>query len=86
MEYGLQIRREAMMLCREQEYGFQLASWSTYQNQEHRMNHWDTLLSIANNRSESVSEKTLKRMEQMEKQIAQFVIYREKCPQQCEMS
>ena len=41
-----------MKLCREQGYSIQAALWATYRNQEHRMKHWVTLLSIANSRSE----------------------------------
>ena len=67
MEYEFQLRRDAMKLCREQGYGIQAALWATYQNQEHRMKHWVTLLSVANNRSES---SCVKEMEQMRKQMA----------------
>ena len=57
MEYEFQLRREAMKLCREQGYSIQAASWAAYRNQEHRMKHWITLLSIANTRCDTTSGK-----------------------------
>ena len=41
--WALQLRREAVKLCREQGHRIQL--------EEHWMKHWVTLLSIAKNRS-----------------------------------
>ena len=57
MEYEFQLTREAMKLCREQGYSIQAALWAAYRNQEHRMNHWVTLLSIANTRGDTTSGK-----------------------------
>ena len=57
-----------MKLCREQGYSIQAALWATYRNQEHRMKHWVTLLSIVNSRSEGTSDKAAREIEQLKKQ------------------
>ena len=72
MEIEFQLRRDAMKLCREQGYSIQAALWATYRNQEHRMKHWVTLLSIANSRSDAISDKAAREIEQLKRQVAQL--------------
>ena len=71
MEHEFQLRREAMKLCREQGHSIQAALWAAYRNQEHRMKHWVTLLSIANSRCDSIPDKAVREIEQLKKQVAQ---------------
>ena len=72
MEYEFQLRRDAMKPWREQGYSIQAAPWATYRNQEHRVKHWVTLLSIANSRSDAISDKAAREIEQLKKQVAQL--------------
>ena len=69
MEYDFQLRREAMALCREQGCSTQAALWAAYRN---RVKHWVTLLSIANNRCDTTSDKAPREAEQLKKQVAQL--------------
>ena len=80
MEHEFQLRRDAMKLCREQGYSIQAALWATYRNQEHRMKHWVTLLSIANSRSDGISDKAAREIEQLKKQVAQLQKARSRSP------
>ena len=80
MEYEFQLRREAMKLCREQGYSIQAALWAAYRNQEHRMKHWITLLSIANTRCDTTSGKASREVEQLKKQVAQLQKARSRSP------
>ena len=64
VEYESQVRRKAMKLCREQGYGIQASLWCAYQNREHRMKHWVTMLSLANNTRDSAC---MKEMEETKK-------------------
>ena len=61
-----------MKLCREQGYSIQAAQWATHRNQEHRMKHWVTILSIANNRRDTTTDKAAKEIEHKKKQVAQL--------------
>ena len=72
MEHEIQLRRDAMKLCREQGYSIQAARWASYRNQEHRMKHWVTLLSIANSQSEGSSDKAAREIEQLKKHVGQL--------------
>ena len=56
MEYEFQFRREAKKLFREQGNSIQAALWATYRKQEHRMEHWVTLLTIANSRCDAIPD------------------------------
>ena len=68
------------MVCREQGYSIQAALWATYRNQEHRMKHWVTLLSIANSRCGTTSGKASREVEQLKKQVAQLQKSRSRFP------
>ena len=48
LEYEFQIRKEAISLTRSRGLSIQSALWSVYRNEHHRMEHWVTLLTIAN--------------------------------------
>ena len=67
MEYEFQLRRDATKLCREQGYSIQAALWVAYRNQEHRMKHWITLLSLANPRCHTTSGRASREVEQLKK-------------------
>ena len=49
----LEIRKEAVRLCKEESCGVQYALWSTLKNSEHRMKHWLQLVAIPNSASSS---------------------------------
>ena len=80
MEYEFQLRRDAMKLPREQGDSTQAAPWATYRNQVHRMKHWVTLLSIVNSRSDAISDKAAREIEQLKKQVAQLQKARSRSP------
>ena len=69
-----------MKLCREQGYSIQAALWATYHNQEHRMKHSVTLLSVANSRSDAISDKAAREIVQLKKQVAQLQKARSRSP------
>ena len=46
LSYELEIRKEAIRLCKEESYGIQSALWTTLKNTEHRMKHWLQLVAI----------------------------------------
>ena len=56
--YELQLRKEALRLVREAKYSIEKALWTAYNNQHHRIEHWLTLLTIANAGGASTSTKT----------------------------
>ena len=43
---NLEIRKEAVRLCKEESCGIQFALWSTLKNTEHRMKHWLQVVAI----------------------------------------
>ena len=45
LSYELELRKEAIRLCKEQSFGIQSALWTTLRNMEHRMKHWLQLVS-----------------------------------------
>ena len=63
LSYELEIRKEAIRLCKEESYGIQSALWTTLKNTEHRMKHWLQLVAISNAPSSSSSQElqTLKK-------------------------
>ena len=69
-----------MKLCREQGYSIQAALWAAYRNQEYRMMHWVTLLSIANSRCDTISDTAARELEQLKKQVAQLQKARPRSP------
>ena len=89
MDFEFQWRRDAMKLCREQRYSIQAAPKATFRDQEHRMKHWVTLLSIANSqsdRSEGISDKAAREIEQLKKQVAQLQKARSRSPRKAKGS
>ena len=46
LSYELELRKEAIRLCKEQSFGIQSALWSALRNTEHRMKHWLQLVAI----------------------------------------
>ena len=48
LSYELELRKEAIRLCKEQSFGIQSALWSALRNSEHRMKHWLQLVAIPN--------------------------------------
>ena len=53
LSYELEIRKEAIRLCKEESYGIQSALWTTLKNTEHSMKHWLKLVAISNAPSSS---------------------------------
>ena len=71
LSYELEIRKEAIRLCKEESYGIQSALWTTLKNTEHSMKHWLQLVAIPNAPSSSTSQElqTLKkRISDLEKE------------------
>ena len=48
LSYELELRKEAIKLCRERYIGIQEALWSVLGDTEHRMKHWLRLVAIPN--------------------------------------
>ena len=53
LSYELELRKEAVRLCKEQSFGIQAALWAALRNNEHRMKHWSQLVAIPNAPSSS---------------------------------
>ena len=53
LSYELELRKEAIRLCKEQSFGIQSALWTALRNTEHRMKHWLQLVAIPNTSSSS---------------------------------
>ena len=56
LSYKLELRKEAIRLCKEQSFGIQSALWSALRNTEHRMKHWLQLVAIPNAPSSSSNQ------------------------------
>ena len=70
LEYEFQIRKEAISLTRSRGLSIQSALWSVYRNEHHRMEHWVTLLTIANAASSmSVPPAVASQMAAMQKRM-----------------
>ena len=63
LSYELELRKEAVRLCKEQSFGIQAALWAALRNNEHRMKHWLQLVAIPNAPSSSSNQElqTLKK-------------------------
>ena len=63
LSYELEIRKEAIRLCKEESYGIQSALWTTLKNTEHRVKHWLQLVAVSNTLSSSSNQEkqTLKK-------------------------
>ena len=48
LEYEFQLRKEVLKLVREEGQSIEKALWSAYNNPQNRIEHWLTLLTIAN--------------------------------------
>ena len=71
LEYEFQIRKDAIRLTRLQGRPIATPLWTVYRNEQHRMDHWVTLLTIANaSSSSSVPPAMASQMAAMQKQIA----------------
>ena len=53
LSYEFELRKEAFLLCKKQQYGIQAAFWATLHNTKHRMEHWLQLISIPKKPSSS---------------------------------
>ena len=56
LSYELELRKEAIRLCKEQSSGIQSALWSALRNTEHRTKHWLQLVAIPNAPSSSSNQ------------------------------
>ena len=56
LSYNLEIRKEAIRLCKEESDGIQSALLTILKNAEHRMKHWLQLVAIPNTPSSSSSQ------------------------------
>ena len=78
LSYELELRKEAIRLCKEQSYGIQKALWSALHNTEHRMKHWLQLVAIPNAPSSSGSQE----LQSLKKRIADLEKARSRSPRQ----
>ena len=64
LNFGFQIRKEAVRLCMEEGFSIKDSLWHTLADKERRMQHWILKLTIANSRQES------SKMQKMEQRFA----------------
>ena len=76
VSYELEIRKEAIGLCKEESYGIQSALWATLKNTEHRMKHWLQLVAIPNAPASSSNQE----MQTLKKRIADLEKARSRSP------
>ena len=76
LSYELEIRKEAIRLCKEQSFGIQSALWTTLRNTEHRMKHWLQLVAIPNAPSSSSSQE----LQSLKKRISDLEKARSRSP------
>ena len=78
LEYDFQLRKEALRLVREEGQSIEKAFWGAYHNPHHRIEHWLTLLTIANSGAtkSSSSSSSLnpadQRLQKMEQKVAEL--------------
>ena len=76
LSYELELRKEAIRLCKEQSFGIQSALWSALRNTEHRMKHWLQLVAIPNAPSSSSSQE----LQSLKKRISDLEKARSRSP------
>ena len=76
LSYELELRKEAIRLCKEQSFGIQSALWSALRNMEHRMKHWLQLVAIPNAPSSSSSQE----LQSLKKRITDLEKARSRSP------
>ena len=76
LSYELELRKEAIRLCKEQSSGIQSALWSALRNTEHRMKHWLQLVAIPNAPSSSSNQE----LQSLKKRIADLEKARSRSP------
>ena len=76
LSYELELRKEAIRLCKEQSFGIQSALWTTLRNTEHRMKHWLQLVAIPNAPSSSSSQE----LQSLKKRISDLEKARSRSP------
>ena len=78
LEYEFQLRKEALRLVREEGQSIEKALWAAHHNPHHRIEHWLTLLTIANSggTKSSSSSSSLnpadQRLQKMEQKVAEL--------------
>ena len=76
LSYELELRKEAIRLCKEQSFGIQSALWSALRNTEHRMKHWLQLVAIPNAPSSSSNQE----LQSLKKRISDLEKARSRSP------
>ena len=76
LSYALELRQEAIRLCKEQSFGIQSALWTALRNTEHRMKHWLQLVAIPNTSSSSSGPE----LQSLKKRIADLEKARSRSP------
>ena len=73
MAYELEVRREAIRLATEEGYSIERAWWAAYENDHHRMEHWQSFLGVKTGGSSSSAganeDHKDKRIAQLEKKL-----------------
>ena len=72
----LELRKEAIRLCKEQSFGIQSALWTALRKTEHRMRHWLQLVAIPNAPSSSNSQE----LQSLKKRITDLEKARSRSP------
>ena len=76
LSYELELRKEAIQLCKEQSFGIQSALWTALRNTEHRMKHWLQLVAIPNAPSSSSNQE----LQSLKKRISDLEKARSRSP------
>ena len=82
LEKEFQLRKEALRLAREEGHSMEKALWTAYRDPHHRIEHWLTLLTIANSGASTTAAKASssspssnpanQRLQRIEKKFAEF--------------
>ena len=76
LSYELELRKEAIRLCKEQSFGIQSALWTALRNTEHLMKHWLQLVAIPNAPSSSSNQE----LQSLKKRISDLEKARSRSP------
>ena len=76
LSFELELREEAIRLCKEQSFGIQSALWTALRNTEHRMKHWLQLVAIPNAPSSSSNQE----LQSLKKRISDLEKARSRSP------
>ena len=73
LSFEIEFRWEAVKLTREKGLPKQAALWAAYHNGDHRVQHWVSLLTMANSSSSSSSSEDASKIATLARQVAELL-------------